>query len=53
MEARFRNQVVVITGAAGAIGRAAAARFAEEGAVIVAVDLPDTDLETTVKVVKG
>jgi 3alpha(or 20beta)-hydroxysteroid dehydrogenase len=53
MEARFRNQVVVITGAAGAIGRAAAVRFAEEGAAIVAVDLPDTDLETTVKAVEG
>ena len=52
MEARFRERVVVVTGAAGGIGRAAAARFASEGASIVAVDLPDTDLDTTVKLVE-
>ena len=52
MDGRFDGQVVIITGAAAGIGRAAAARFGEEGASVVAVDLPDTDLETTVKVVE-
>jgi len=40
MEQRFATKVVVITGAAGGIGRAAAVRFGQEGAHVVAVDLP-------------
>jgi NAD(P)-dependent dehydrogenase (short-subunit alcohol dehydrogenase family) len=31
-EGRFKDKVVLITGAAGGIGRAAAVRFATEGA---------------------
>lgn len=44
MPKRFQDKVVVITGAAQGIGRAAALRFAEEGARVVAVDLAGADL---------
>jgi len=40
MDRRFENKVVVVTGAAGGIGRAAVARFANEGASVLAADLP-------------
>ena len=53
MERRFEGKVVVITGAAGGIGRAAAERFAQEGASVVAVDLPGTGLEETVGLVES
>ena len=53
MERRFASKVVVITGAAGGIGRAAAVRFAGEGANVVAVDLPGSGLEETVAAVEG
>ena len=36
---RFQNKVVIVTGAAGDIGRATVRRFAGEGANVVAVDL--------------
>lgn len=36
---RFTNKVVAITGAAGNLGRAVAARFASEGAKLVLVDM--------------
>ncbi len=39
MVMRFENKVVVITGAAGAIGSAAARRFVAEGARVALVDL--------------
>lgn len=48
MERRFEGKVAVITGAAGGIGRAAVERFAQEGAAIVAVDLPSTALQEVV-----
>jgi NAD(P)-dependent dehydrogenase (short-subunit alcohol dehydrogenase family) len=48
MSARFAGKVVVITGAAGGIGRAAAARFGAEGARVVAVDLHREALDETV-----
>ncbi len=35
---RFRDRVIVVTGAAGAIGRAAARRFAAEGARVALLD---------------
>ncbi len=41
MDKRFEGKVIVITGGAGGIGRAAAARFASEGARLVLVDLAD------------
>lgn len=44
MEARFEGKTVVITGAAGGIGREACKRFAAEGANVVLVDLPGSAL---------
>ena len=52
MAGRFENKVVVITGAAGGIGRATAMRFASEGARIVAVDLEDSELNQTKETVE-
>ena len=37
---RFEGRVAIVTGAAGGIGRAAARRLAEEGARVVAMDIP-------------
>ncbi|MFN8517683.1 MAG: SDR family NAD(P)-dependent oxidoreductase, partial [Chloroflexia bacterium] len=48
MSARFAGKVVVVTGAAGGIGRAAAVRFGQEGARVVAVDLGQTALDGVV-----
>ncbi|MBI2767747.1 MAG: glucose 1-dehydrogenase [Chloroflexi bacterium] len=53
MDRRFEGKVVVITGAAGGIGRAAAERFASEGARIVAIDLQGTALDDALAVVKA
>ena len=52
MGGRFDGKVVVVTGAAGGIGRAAAARFGEEGAHVVAVDLQQSALDDTVALVE-
>ena len=51
MNQRFEGKVAVVTGAAGGIGRAAAARLAAEGARVVAVDLPDSDLDAALRAV--
>jgi len=48
VERRFEGKVVIVTGAAGGIGRAAMERFAQEGAALVAVDLPGSGLEEAV-----
>jgi NAD(P)-dependent dehydrogenase (short-subunit alcohol dehydrogenase family) len=48
MSKRFEGKVIIITGAAGGIGVAAAERFASEGANIVAVDLSGSALRETV-----
>jgi NAD(P)-dependent dehydrogenase (short-subunit alcohol dehydrogenase family) len=52
MDGRFAGKVVAITGAAGGIGRAAAVRFATEGASVVLIDLPESPIDDTVKAVK-
>ena len=47
MNMRFQDRTVIITGAAGGIGRRAAARFAEEGACLTLVDRSLADLIRT------
>lgn len=48
---RLEGKVALITGAAGGIGRAAALRFAGEGASILAVDLTGAANQATVELV--
>lgn len=43
---RFQNKVVLVTGAAAGIGRAAALRFAGEGAHLVLVDVPGSEVKS-------
>jgi 3alpha(or 20beta)-hydroxysteroid dehydrogenase len=50
---RFSGKVVVMTGAAGGIGRAAAVRFASEGASVALVDLDGTPLGEAADVVRA
>ena len=52
MNGRFEGKVAVITGAAGGIGRAAAERFASDGARVVLVDLTGSPLDETVAAVQ-
>jgi NAD(P)-dependent dehydrogenase (short-subunit alcohol dehydrogenase family) len=52
MERRFTGKVVVITGAAGGIGRAAALRFAQEGAGVVLVDVVGAGLAASAAAVE-
>ena len=44
MPEAFRDRVVVITGGAGGIGRALAARFLKSGARVAALDLDEASL---------
>ena len=50
---RFQDKAVLITGGAQGIGRAAALRFASEGARVAIVDLPNTDLNGSVSAVEA
>ena len=52
MERRFVDKTIVITGAAGGIGRAAATRFAAEGARLVLVDVNAGGLAETMAAVE-
>jgi 3alpha(or 20beta)-hydroxysteroid dehydrogenase len=49
---RFQDKVVVITGAAGGIGRAAARRFASEGARVLLVDISASGLKESLSAVE-
>ncbi len=49
---RFQDQVVIVTGAGGGIGRAIASAFAEEGADIVIPDIDHAAAEETAETVR-
>lgn len=53
MTKRFSNRIVLITGAAGGMGKAFAKSFAEEGAALVLTDVDETGLEKTVTDLKA
>jgi NAD(P)-dependent dehydrogenase (short-subunit alcohol dehydrogenase family) len=53
MSQRFVNKTVIVTGAAGGIGKAAVERFAREGAKIVAVDLKQSPLDDALAIAKS
>lgn len=52
MTGRLEGKVALVAGAAGAVGRAQATRFAQEGARIIALDI-DADLDQTVESVSA
>ena len=41
MDARLKNRIAVVTGAAAGLGKAAAIRLANEGAIVEILDLND------------
>lgn len=49
---RLKDRVAIVTGAAGVIGRAIAARLAEEGAKVIVVDINLKGAEDTVQAIK-
>jgi NAD(P)-dependent dehydrogenase (short-subunit alcohol dehydrogenase family) len=50
---RFVEKVVLVTGAAGVLGNAIAARMASEGAVVVLADLPGADTAALVEGIRS
>ncbi|HEX2659835.1 MAG TPA: glucose 1-dehydrogenase [Polyangia bacterium] len=52
MQPRFKNKVVLITGAGSGIGQAAAVAFAREGARVAVADISPKAADETVKLVK-
>lgn len=50
---RLQSKVAIITGGSGGIGKAAAARFLEEGASMVLVDIDQAGLDATAKELDG
>ncbi len=50
---RFKNKIVVITGAGSGIGRSTALRFDSEGADLLMIDKNNKDLEATKKMLKN
>ena len=53
MSKRLEGKVALVTGTGGGQGRAAAAKFAEEGALIVGCDLNDEGNRETVAIVEA
>ncbi|KAL4918742.1 hypothetical protein BDW62DRAFT_180925 [Aspergillus aurantiobrunneus] len=53
MAPRLLNKVCIITGTGGSMGRAAALKFAEEGAIIVGCDMNTANEAKTVEAVKA
>ena len=53
MSGRLSDKVCVITGTGGSIGRAAAARFAEEGAMVVGCGVDIAGAQATVEMVRA
>jgi NAD(P)-dependent dehydrogenase (short-subunit alcohol dehydrogenase family) len=53
LQMRFKNKVVIITGAASGMGLAAAELFAREGALVGVNDLLDDPTRTTVAAIKA
>ncbi|MBP1871995.1 NAD(P)-dependent dehydrogenase (short-subunit alcohol dehydrogenase family) [Ensifer adhaerens] len=50
---RFKDKVVIVTGAAGGIGGAISARFAAEGARVIVTDMNGEGAEATVAQISG
>ena len=50
---RFKNKIVVITGAGSGIGRSTALRLDSEGADLLMIDKNQKDLEATKKMLKN
>ena len=50
---RFKNKVVLVTGAGSGIGRSTALRMDAEGAILIIVDLNENELMKTKSMLKN